>query len=682
MASSLALWAQLLLLVLGPVASASPVAVDSAQQALQPPEPQFRPRKLNGKFLHITDFHPDPFYKVHSSTKSGIACHRRTGVAGTYGAETTRCDSPFALVNATFDWLAENIKDDIDFVVWTGDSARHDSDEKHPRTAAEVLDTNQMMADKFIETFSSDQQSLDVPVIPTLGNNDFLPHNIFYPGPNKWTRKFSEIWHRFIPEVQRHSFTHGGWFWVEVIPDQLAVFSLNTMYFFDRNAGVDGCANPSEPGYEHMDWLRVQLQLLRERGMKAILIGHVPPARTSGKQNWDETCWQKYTLWMRKYRDVVIGSIYGHMNIDHFLLQDTKKIDITLGAGELSARDALEEGTEFSTLSREDYLQELREEWSDLPGSALKPLIGSGAGAAEADASGKKRKKKKDKYTKIGGEYAERYALSLVSPSIVPNYFPTVRVIEYNITGLEDAALWTDSFDGAEPAILDLDNWEDEEEDSSEDQLQELKRHIGAEGKKGKNKKKGKKGKGKKPKKPKDPNFVVPKDPPKGSTPGPAYYPQPFTFTGYTQYFANLTYINNDISAPPDLAESRWRDRDHSDEEPKHSALKPREFKFEVEYSTFDDEVYKLEDMTVMSYLKLAYKMSLEEDPDKGKDKGKGKALEEEDEPGAADDEDEDVADVESQKKKKKKVKNQIWLHFLRNAFVRTVPEDELRKMA
>ncbi|KAF4986269.1 hypothetical protein FDECE_16041 [Fusarium decemcellulare] len=42
-------------------------------------------------------------------------------------------------------------------------------------------------------------------------------------------------------------------------------YSLNTMYFFDRDADVDGCADLSEPGFKYMEWLSVQLHRLRER---------------------------------------------------------------------------------------------------------------------------------------------------------------------------------------------------------------------------------------------------------------------------------------------------------------------------------------------------------------------------------------------------------------------------------
>lgn len=35
------------------------------------------------------------------------------------------CDSPMTLVDLTFEWLKKEWVDEIDFVVWTGDSARY-----------------------------------------------------------------------------------------------------------------------------------------------------------------------------------------------------------------------------------------------------------------------------------------------------------------------------------------------------------------------------------------------------------------------------------------------------------------------------------------------------------------------------------------------------------------------------
>ncbi|WYZ42974.1 hypothetical protein EsH8_VI_000673 [Colletotrichum jinshuiense] len=668
--------------------TATPVA--SGQQKVIASEvayAQDEPRRLHGKFLHITDFHPDQFYKTHSSTEEGIACHGGDGPAGYYGAETSDCDTPSSLVNATFDWIAANIADDIDFVIWTGDSARHDSDESIPRSPGQVLGTNRWIADKFAETFGDpkDASRMAVPVIPTFGNNDILPHNILLPGPNKWLGYYADIWKRFIPEEQRHSFEYGGWFYVEVIPKKLAVFSLNTLYFFDRNAGVDDCQQPSEPGFKQMEWLRVQLEFLRERGMKAILMGHVPPARTDSKKNWDETCWQKYNLWMQQYRDVVVGSLYGHMNIDHFIMHDTKEIDINILSGyaidDEVEREAFEDELEIQ--SAQDYLQELREGWAKLPTIDVKTLEVDGS--VKSESKGNKNKKKKPSKD-LGGKYAERYHLSLVGPSIVPNYFPTLRIVEYNISGLEDAAVWTDSFTNALPSL----QLPTDDEPIHED----LKRDIDA----AKKKKKGKKGKkGKKPTTPKDPHLIVPQPPPAGSGPGPAYAPQPLTFLGYTQYFANLTYLNNDMTHEnKDASGNRWRDGIHKDKDPKSKKPKPHPFKFEVEYSTFTDNIYKLSDLTVRSYVNLANRIA--------KENGKGKALVEEfeknadaeledfveddeefDSDDAGEDEDMEIEKKKNKKgkkgkKKKKKKHNKVWLHFLKHAFVKTVPQKKLKK--
>ncbi len=140
-------------------------------------------------------------------------------------------------MNETFRWIEHNLKDEIDFVVWTGDSARHDNDESIPRTEHQILDQNGFLVSKFLEVFGKPENYNDsdptndfiIPIIPTVGNNDIMPHNIFESGPNWWTKRYLHLWRQFIPEEQRHQFEHGGWFYVEVIPNKLAVFSLNTM---------------------------------------------------------------------------------------------------------------------------------------------------------------------------------------------------------------------------------------------------------------------------------------------------------------------------------------------------------------------------------------------------------------------------------------------------------------------
>ena len=601
-------------------------------------------RKLHGKFLQITgmkfkhcytfweplanawasklDFHPDPFYKPYSSTEADKACHRGEGPAGIFGAETTDCDSPISLINATFEWIEKHVKDSIDFIVWTGDSARHDNDEELPRSSTQVIELNELMVNKFVESFGNvgdkdPTRDFIVPIIPTFGNNDILPHNIFPDGPNRWTKEYLNIWQKFIPEEQRHGFTRGGWFFVEAIPNKLAVFSINTMYFFDSNTAVDGCSDNTEPGYAQMEWLRIQLQFLRQRGMKAILTGHVAPARTESKMSWDETCWQKYTLWMQQYRDVIVGSLYGHMNIDHFMLQDFKELNVDVMEGEAEVADRMALDDDLSILSSAEYLSDLRAQWEKLPKTVGVDI------ASEHDEDsmvsktkgrrGKKPKKSRQQkyFDKIGGPWGERFSLSLVSPSVVPNYYPTMRVFEYNITGLD--SINTKASHAWRPDLVDMElatraNLDDRDYASKADTGT---LYTGSKAKK--------KYKHKKPK------FTIPQPPSKASPPGPAYSPQTFTWLRYTQYFANITIINDDFPETlsssdshdridPELAdpsldsslnELRWHEGKHSGKKPHHKKGH-RKFKYEVEYDTSTDSSFNMTDLTVGSYLHLA----------------------------------------------------------------------------
>ncbi|KAL8662712.1 MAG: hypothetical protein Q9202_004497 [Teloschistes flavicans] len=589
------------------------------------PESPHNSKQLHGKFLHITDFHLDPFYSQFSSTGDEDACHWGQGSAGIFGAEKTDCDSPTTLINATFQWINDNLKDSIDFVVWTGDSARHDNDELIPRSEGQVIKLNEILVNKFVEVFGKDDNINDtdptndftIPIVPNFGNNDILPHNIFDAGPNQWTEAFTHVWQKFIPEEQRHTFERGGWFFVEVIPDKLAVFSLNTLYFFNSNTAVDGCADESEPGYAHFEWLRIQLQFIRQRGMKAILSGHVPPARTESKRSWDETCWQKYTLWLQQYRDIIVGGLYGHMNIDHFMLQDNHQIDARVISGESKSAKSPPRSAGFSIQKSAEYLTELRYGWSELPDKVGREDSKGSSGSRPRFNRDKKRHSKHDEYLeKIGGEWGERYSTTLVSPSVVPNYFPTMRVFEYNITGLEKLT---------SKAEMGSDDVENEQHRKSRGS----KKH----------------------------HSDKPKPPTKSQPPGPAYSVQPLSLLGYTQYFANLTEINAAFAAR--------RPSQHEN------------FKYEVEYDTRTDKIYRLPDLTVRSYIDLATQI------------GDYKPKQEDVWLGAIE---ESQGDASAAKKKKKHQKkkgkkgpqsrkaiNKFWFTFVNRAYVGAKDADEIR---
>ena len=391
--------------------------------------------------------------------------------------------------------------------------------------------------------------------------------------------------------------------------------------------------------------------------------GHVPPARNDEKVGWDETCWQKYTLWMQQYRDVVVGAVYGHMNIEHFVLQDFRDIDLDRAAGNkpvgFKGSSKSEENNVGVLVNDGSYLQSLRRIWSKLP-STPATLIGQGVEAP----SGRVTQEERDYYDKIGGKYAERFAVSHMAASVVPNYFPALRVFEYNITGLEDHVVFSEdasSVGSSETwhdedvnitegeSLTDEDEAElDQEEDSSllvnprriSTNIMSALRAFGQTKPTPTRKKKHR--------------LIIPDPPSKHAPPGPAYSPQVLSWLGYTQYFANLTHINNDFGpgSRPELDESissntssslnpaydplshypttprnllissstgtddlvdalRWNPGKHSDHSPKHAKPRPLNFTFEIEYDTrrANDSYALANGSTVRAWLELATRM-------------------------------------------------------------------------
>ncbi|KAJ2931588.1 hypothetical protein H1R20_g5383, partial [Candolleomyces eurysporus] len=285
----------------------------------------------------------------------------------------SECDSPFRLTNFTLDFLAKNWAHEIDFVIWTGDSARHDNDHQIPRTPDEIFDLNRAVTAKMQHTFTR----RGIPVVPSLG-------------PNRITTEFSSIWEAFIPFTYRQVFQRGAYYATEIFPDELAIISLNTLYFYDSNKAVNGCPydDPEDPGNLELDWLEVQLQSYYDRDMKVYISGHVPPS----PGNYFPECYVRYVELALRFQNVVVGHLFGHMNIDHFFFLESIDLDIIP-----------EEKKQLHATGNDEALYDvLLNEFKALPAP------------------------KKVNY--------DEYVVVNVAPSVVPQYLPSFRIFSYNVT--------------------------------------------------------------------------------------------------------------------------------------------------------------------------------------------------------------------------------------------------------
>lgn len=209
-----------------------------------------------------------------------------------------------------------NITREFDFVLWTGDNARHDNDmQALPRTWAEIQQLNRVAVGYMKETLG------DLPIIPSIGNNDIYPHNTIEftdKLPNPTLDFYAEIWKDWIPKDQLAIWKRIGCFQREVVPGIIAV-SLNTLYLYNSNEKVKDCslsnATHVSAGAEVYKWLHEEvLKPARARNQKVIASGHVPP----NSKTYFLGCYTEYARLAQEFADVWIGGVYGHMNFDHF----------------------------------------------------------------------------------------------------------------------------------------------------------------------------------------------------------------------------------------------------------------------------------------------------------------------------------------------------------------------------
>ncbi|KAI8331003.1 Metallo-dependent phosphatase-like protein [Chlamydoabsidia padenii] len=393
-------------------------------------------------FLHITDFHLDAHYLPGATVKS--ACHKlpdasvptyNDAITGEFGV--SGCDTPTALAQKTVDWIAKEWKDKLDFVIWTGDNARHDWDKNMKRSRTNVYESNQIMTKMIKEAFGN------ISVVPSLGNNDVIPHNQITQGGqmNKKTDQllgfYQDLWHQWIPQDQHENFVKYGAFVVNVGP-KLRALSLNTMYFIKKNKKVKGCHKPGT-ARQHMDWFEQQLAQARMDGSRMVVLGHVPPS----EENYRSSCLDAYIHISAAYSDLIIGHHYGHLNKDHFLLYDTNRMDSTR-SWSANTGNVLEQQQQEMISTRKPKIPKFARLLFDMY-TSLNP-----------------------RHDLLGKEPFEKSPVVAiqVTPSVLPKYFPTVRIYGYT-TDDQGAALVR----GYEQYFANITEWEQQPDGPHQYQL-------------------------------------------------------------------------------------------------------------------------------------------------------------------------------------------------------------------
>lgn len=557
--------------------SSNSPAVASSQSSELDGKTQRRAKKLTGRFIHITDIHPDPHYVEGSSIES--SCHRKESSSSAldegeeevykkkkktpkkqtkahkFGDAMQGCDSSMELMQESMKWISQEFPaSEIDFIVWTGDNIRHDNDRRIPRTQTEIVEMNKNMSDMFHELWAVPETEgpflpETIPIIPSLGNNDVFPHNVVDIGPGQFMRTFNNIWASFIPEEQQRSFDRFMSFFQEIIPGKLAVLSINTLHFYKSNPLVDNCNDKDQAGYQMLIWFGLLMQEFRDRGMKVWITGHVPPI----EKNFESSCYQKFNLWCWEYRDLIVGGLYGHMNMDHFVPINGRDLGERLRGANLENMD-LDLQSRQDTVGNTDMSSDAFSINNEVTIFGAKP-VNKMKYIKTLKQQYKHVSKLQNKQNSDTFDPAD-YLVINVAGSVIPTFNPAFRVWEYNITGLydndEDAQEydqlneylpWAEFFTQVDEQI-DTIVHEDYENFGKDTLFTKLKESIMKKGKK-----KNKKNKKKKKKQKKDKS--IPPKMPKDAALGPAYKPQLFSPVSFKQYYLDLPRFNKNLKQSP-----------------------------------------------------------------------------------------------------------------------------------
>ena len=157
----------------------------------------------------ITDVHLDPKYqKGNSGNCLKPICCRNDSVnenrephSGKYGFEG-KCDIPKELLES---FVEDAMNRNIDFMIWTGDNAPHDTWEGVQPKVYEISQTIK-------ETIDSKFKNGDtkIPIFYSLGNHEKYPNDDYKDNESEMLEQMTNIFADYLDENAKETFKKGG----------------------------------------------------------------------------------------------------------------------------------------------------------------------------------------------------------------------------------------------------------------------------------------------------------------------------------------------------------------------------------------------------------------------------------------------------------------------------------------
>lgn len=302
------------------------------------------------KFLSVSDVHYNPFADPALVTKLEAAdvseweaILATSGTAfSTYGSDLNE-----PLFRSALAEMQKQIPSPA-FVLISGDFLAHGFQKSYQQYAADksqtaytafVTKTIAYVAGAFRKTYP------DIPIYPTLGNNDSDCGDYAVVPDGKFLADFRDVW---APIVRSRSFDRrfptGGYYHADVASlENVRVISLNTNFFSTNYKNPCGTPGGPDPGVRELMWLDDELRLAKDLGKRVWLLFHIPPGidvfdtvqyggacpSVTTETFWKDEYQQEYLRITKKHRHTIAGSFAGHTHQDEFRLSNGDFIHIT-----------------------------------------------------------------------------------------------------------------------------------------------------------------------------------------------------------------------------------------------------------------------------------------------------------------------------------------------------------------
>ncbi|XP_060573306.1 acid sphingomyelinase-like phosphodiesterase 3a [Ruditapes philippinarum] len=215
-----------------------------------------------GYFWHITDFHYDFTYHGRQLSCNKTNVPDNVGQFGDFW-----CDSPWLLVNSSVRAMAD-IKSDVDFVLWTGDTVLHGKNEDLS------YDINAGILENVTEVIKTTLPG--VPVYATFGNHDYFPNNQFPPNNNLLYNDTLNRWKSWLDDPSQHDNFRKGAYYTKKTRYGLRIVALNTNLYYTSNKAILNYTDPAD----QIAWLNSTLTQAKTNKEKVLVTAHIPPRGT------------------------------------------------------------------------------------------------------------------------------------------------------------------------------------------------------------------------------------------------------------------------------------------------------------------------------------------------------------------------------------------------------------------